>query len=521
MLLASVHSTRVNAPAELADEAALLAYLGVSASELKKIWWHRARMYKTFFLAGKHGKTRVINAPDRRLKYLQRQLAAVLDPLYRVRNPVHGFVAGRSVRTNALSHLRRRFVLNLDLQDFFPSITENRIVGLLASLGINARVASIVGRLCCLNGFLPQGAPTSPVLSNMICFRLDKQLMAFAKSTCCIYTRYADDLTFSSHQPMMGLFGGAIPPAGHFAPEHLASAFSSILVANGFAINPAKSHYADRHSRRMVTGLKVNEILNVDRRYVRNVRATLHSLEKLGPEGAQEKFEALGNQGSLIAHLLGKVSWLQHIKGASDPVVREITLRFNACVPGHQIEVNPTPDERRNRAIWVVEHDNAQGTCFFLEDIGLVTAAHCVAGVKDVEVFHPSKHANTFPATVVKRDEDRDLAILDHQIPATEYFELKRTAHSVAVGDPMTAAGYPDWAPGDLLNVRPGVVSTITTKGGRRLIEVTQKLTQGMSGGPVLDGKDGVAGVIHKGGPNEGRDFAIDLGMLTAWLSEG
>lgn len=85
----------------------------------------------------------------------------------------------------------------------------------------------------------------------------------------------------------------------------------------------------------------------------------------------------------------------------------------------------------------------------------------------------------------------------------------------------MTAAGYPDWAPGDLLNVRPGVVSTITTKGGRRLIEVTQKLTQGMSGGPVLDEKDGVAGVIHKGGPNEGRDFAIDLGMLTAWLSEG
>jgi RNA-directed DNA polymerase len=116
----------------------------------------------------------------------------------------------------------------------------------------------------------------------------------------------------------------------------------------------------------MVTGLKVSEVLDVDRRYVRNVRAMPHSLEMLGLEGAQTKFEALGNQGNLVAHLLGKVSWLRHIKGASDPVVREIALRFNVCVPGHRIEVNPSLEERRNRAIWIVEHDNAQGTCFFL-----------------------------------------------------------------------------------------------------------------------------------------------------------
>jgi RNA-directed DNA polymerase len=115
---------------------------------------------------------------------------------------------------------------------------------------------------------------------------------------------------------------------------------------------------------------------------------------------------------------------------------------------------------------------------------------------------------------------DRDLAILDHKIPATEYFELDRVSRPIATGDHLTAVGYPAWAPGDELNVRPGVVSTITVKSGVQLIEVTQKLTQGMSGGPLLDADDEVAGIIHKGGPNEGRDFATHIRMLEDWLKE-
>src|SRR6185295_7019926 len=101
--------------------------------------------------------------------------------LYRPRNPVHGFVPGRSVKTNAEAHGQRRFVVNLDLQDFFPTITENRIRGLLQALDVDYRVSEIVARLCCLNDHLPQGAPTSPVLSNMICYRLDTALLNIAK----------------------------------------------------------------------------------------------------------------------------------------------------------------------------------------------------------------------------------------------------------------------------------------------------------------------------------------------------
>ena len=515
---------RVSVPPELASEAALLTYLGVSAKELKQIWWFRGRMYHQFEIAKGKDKTRIINAPDERLKYLQRQIATLLDQLYRVRNPVHGFVVGKSVKTNALAHLRKRFVLNVDLKDFFPSITENRVIGVLESLNIGSRVAAIVARLCCHNAHLPQGAPTSPVLSNMICFRLDKELLAFAKGARCIYTRYADDITFSSHQPMTALFEGPVPPSGHFSPDLLVRAVRNTFATNGFAINSDKAHYADRHSRRMVTGLKVNELLNVDRRFVRNTRAALYSVETLGEKAAQEKFKSdHGGTSDLGAHLEGKITWLRHIRGLSDPVFRAIAVRFNASFPERKIEVTPTADEIRDRAVWVIEHfegEMAQGSAFFLKDVGLVTAAHCVHGVEKVEVNHPSKPANAFKATVLKRDEARDLAILGHAISATEYFELECATQAVAVGEELTAVGYPSFGPGDKLNVRDGKVSSLPIKNGVKLIEVTQKLSQGMSGGPLLDSDNAVVGVVHKGGPNEGRDFAIHIDVLNAWLQE-
>ena len=513
---------RITIPAEFADEAALLAYLGVGAAELKKIWYYRQRMYQHFSIAKGPSKVRMISAPDDRLKFLQRKLADKLTDLYRPRNPVHGFVAERSVKTNALTHLNRRFVVNIDLKDFFPTISQKRVDGLLSSLGIDARVAEIVARICCTAGHLPQGAPSSPVLSNMICFRLDKRLMDFAKEARCIYTRYADDITFSSHQPPIVLFDAKLPPAGRFLPDLFAPRLRDVIQQNGFVINSEKTHYADRHSRRIVTGVKVNELLNVDRRYVRNIRAALYSIETLGIQGAEKKYQAkFGGHPGLAAHLQGKISFLTHIKGQSDPVARSITLRFNKCFPARPIKVTPTLAEIRDRAVWVVEHSEIQGTAFFLKGVGLVTAAHCVKGVDEVEVFHPSKHANTFKAIVRKRDDDRDLAILDHVIPATEYFELDPVSQAIATGDSMTAVGYPSWAPGDRLNIRPGVVSTVTVKSAVRLIEVTQKLSQGMSGGPLLDASDGVAGIIYKGGPAEGRDFAVHIQVLDDWLKEG
>lgn len=514
---------RVSIPVEMTSATDFLQYLGVSAGELKKIWWFRGRMYSHFDISKRSGKQRMISAPDARLKMLQRKIATLLDRLYRPRNPVHGFCEGRSVKTNAEAHRRSKYVVNLDIKSFFPTITENRVKGLFESLGIDPTVARIAARICCNAGALPQGAPSSPVISNMICFSLDKQLLQLARNARCIYTRYADDITFSSFQPPGSLFEGTVPVAGKFDPRLLANDVAATFQRNGFEINGDKCHFADRHSRRTVTGLRINEMINVDRRFVRNIRATLFRVEKLGLAAAQAEFVANYRNADLVAHLKGKIAWLGHVKGRTDPVYRGLADRFNNIFPGSKIVSPPTLQEKRDRAVWVVEHFEgafAQGTAFFLESVGLVTAWHCVeeAATTEVEVYHPSKPSNRFKAKVINHSAERDLAILSHTIPPNEFFELELSSRSLTPGYELVALGYPGFGPGDGLNVRTGTVTSLPTKHGVRYVEVTQKLAQGMSGGPILDEDQRVVGIVHKGGPEEARDLGVHVEDLKAWL---
>ncbi|WP_334181706.1 reverse transcriptase domain-containing protein [Novosphingobium sp.] len=516
------NATRVKLPAELATQANLLAYLGMTPAELKVIGWYTAKMYHTFSIQKKSGKPRIINAPDRRLKILQTKISRLLTPLYRRRNPVHGFVTERSVKTNAKSHLGSKYIVNVDLQDFFGSISYGRVAGVLRSFGIHRDVADAIATICCLNGVLPQGAPSSPLLSNMVCFRLDRKLMELAKEARCIYTRYADDLSFSSYQPLTALFEGPPPSSGHFSPNILSNRLKLLLAGNGFLVNPTKAHYADRNSRRTVTGIRINEGLNLDRRFVRNLRATLFSVETLGVTAAEAKYHAsYGGKSTIGAHLQGKLAWLGHIKGPSDPVFRILASRFNKAFPALKFEIHPTQDQIRDRSVWLVEHwegTGDQGTAFFLKGVGLVTAEHCVSPSGQVELYHPSKPANKFLGSVKHRCPNRDLAVLDHNIPANEYYEFDSAVAAAATGDPTTAVGYPGFGPGDKLNVRPGPVTSLPIKSGVQMVEVQQMLTQGMSGGPLLNNNDEVVGVIHKGGPNFGRQLAIAVNVLHAWI---
>ncbi|MBS1302154.1 reverse transcriptase domain-containing protein [Loktanella sp. SALINAS62] len=523
-------ASRTKIPPELTSESELLKYLGVSPAELRKIWWFRGRMYSHFDISKKSGKNRLISAPDDRLKMLQKKIACSLSNLYKPRNPVHGFVPDRSVRTNAESHLRRRFILNVDLKNFFPTITEARVQGLLESLGIDTDVAAIVARICSNNGCLPQGAPSSPAISNMICLRLDKTLINFSKEHRLLYTRYADDITLSSFQPLTALFEGDRPDPGRLALEKLSDDLRMIFKKNGFELNPEKVHYADKNSRRMVTGIKINEGLNVDRRYVRNVRSVLFRVETTGLAAAQAELKTrFGKSCKIQAHLQGKISWVGFVKGQSDPVFRGLAKRYNSSFPASPIKVHPTKDEIFDRAVWVVETDDDTGTAFFLDGVGLVTAAHCVKNASVIEVFHPLRTSNKFKVMIKHICAHRDLAILEHLIPSTEYFGLEAFAGSVTVGTNTLAAGFPTYGPGDRLNVRQGSISSLTTKSAVPLIEVSQMLGQGMSGGPLMNEDHAVFGIIHKGGPvayvtedgsvSPQRQLAVAISELKAWVA--
>lgn len=517
----------VEIPPELHNETSLLTYLGLSSAELKKIWYRRERMYTDFDVAKKSGKPRQINAPDRRLKHLQRQIAAKLNLLYRRRNPVHGYVTDRSVKTNASSHLKQKYVLNLDIKDFFVSITEPRVEGVLTAIGVPNGVAATIVRICGYSGRLPQGGPASPVLSNMICFRLDRALMKIAKDAKCIYTRYADDITLSGLRPLSPLFKSVPPPSGPVVQDLLSAALQSVFSSNGFALNPSKIHYADKNSRRIVTGLKINEGLNVDRRFVRNIRSALHAVEK-DALAAQARYIAdFGGTSNIATHLKGKIAWLGNTKELADPVYRSLALRFNKSFASQPIKVQPTRAEKIDRSVWVVEHDSAvtgiyrQGSVFFLEGVGLVTAAHCVEGIKEAMIHQPSRPSNKFEVAVTHYSKHRDLALLSHTIPETDFYRLKKSVVPAVTGDLVTAVGYPDFGPADKINLRHGTVSSTTVRSLIALLEVNFKLAQGMSGGPILNSDDAVVGIVHKGGPAMLRDFAIVVSELDNWIATG
>lgn len=516
--------SRIALPSQLKDLPSLTRHLGVRPKELKYIWWFRYRMYHVFNIQGSR-KTRQISAPDERLKGLQRKISLILHQLYSPRITTHGFIKGKSVVTNAKSHLGMKYVVNIDIKDFFGTISERRIIGVLKAIGVPPRVAKALAKICCNNGCLPQGAPSSPVLSNIIMFKFDKLLLRLCKENASIYTRYADDITISSHRPPQFLFESSIPPSGKFATEALSAKIKNIFLGNGFLINEDKLHLSDSNSRKIVTGIKVNQILNVDRKFVRNIRAILFNIEKDGYKSAQAVYQGKFNKLDLERHVRGKISWIANVKGPADPVYRSLVERFNRCFPLGTISIDPDISEIIRRSVWVVEFDSteddySQGTAFFVKGVGLVTAAHCVDKNKAYEIFLPSHPSNRNRVYVKHIDKHRDLALLDHKLQVTEYFELPLSGRDVKVGDKTTALGFPKYGPGDSLGYREGSVSSTPTKSAVKLIEVNYKLSQGMSGGPLLDENSDVVGIIHKGGPLEYRDFAVHVSNLKDWLRE-
>lgn len=246
--------------------------------------------YTAFEIKKKSGAHRQIEAPGTNIKILQQKLNQVLQAVYRPKPCVHGFVEGRSVRTNALQHTQRRYVLNVDLRDFFPSINFGRVRGMFMARPYNVpeKVATVLAHLCCFEGRLPQGAPTSPTVSNMICARMDSELQRLARTNGCIYTRYADDMTFSTFRPE---FPRAVAGMNDLHQAEPGDELLRIVETNGFTIHPEKVWLRRQDRRQEVTGVTVNAFPNLPRRFTNRIRAMLHAWETHGLDAAQAEFE--------------------------------------------------------------------------------------------------------------------------------------------------------------------------------------------------------------------------------------
>ena len=288
------------------------------------------KLYQSFQIPKKTGGVRTINAPKKSLKFIQHCLAFILQETYYPTKSVNGYIIERNVVTNAIGHANKNFVLNLDLENFFPSISIKRVSKVLQLPPVSAqpKVANMMAKLCCFQEALPQGAPTSPLLSNLICQRLDRRIEGLVLKHQITYTRYADDLTFSSDKPFQNGF-----------LSHL----DNIIKEEGFTINMEKVRLQLKNSRQEVTGITVNERVNVPQKFIREVRAMLHNWETLGYEAAQQKFlqhyvpkkaNKKKEEAQLRNVVAGKINYLKMVRGSEDTVYLKLKEQLRRLEQG-------------------------------------------------------------------------------------------------------------------------------------------------------------------------------------------
>jgi RNA-directed DNA polymerase len=279
-----------------------------------------ARNYRYRWIRKRGGRSRLFEMPKQRLKTLQRQL--LQDVLDRVppHSCSHAFRQGRSIRTCLAPHVGQEIVLHYDLREFFPSIRASRVFGMFRTLGFREPVARQLTGICSnqtplhvrqalsaatnpvdsaaidllyRSPHLPQGAPTSPAIANLIAYRLDCRLHGLANSMDAVYTRYADDLIFSGGRDLRG----QLRSFGTFV--------LAIVLEEGFHIRHRKTRIMPRGGQQHVAGIVLNRRLNVPRQEYDELRATLFNCIGSGPQSQNR-----GGHDDFRAHLLGRIGWV-------------------------------------------------------------------------------------------------------------------------------------------------------------------------------------------------------------------
>lgn len=318
------------------------------------------RRYDEFYIPKKSGGWRKMSSPHPTLKRLQKRLVKHLSPLYTSNAVSMGFVRGRSVRHNAQAHVGKPYVFCIDLQDFFPNITFPMVRHALQRLPLrlSAQEIEALAGLCCKGNagslntetcYLPQGAPTSPLLSNFVCMDLDNALAELAERYQCTVTRYADDITFSG---ATDIFSDA---QGAFRRELVQQ-----IEAYGFRIKEKKTRLRPQHRRQTVTGVTVNAHPNVPRSYVREIRSLLYIWKQYGYEEAEERYYAVHPKENVRLRdvLHGKIQYIKVLKGKNDSVYRQLSQRYIALQYGKARKSVSTPSPQpadRRRSLYTDE----------------------------------------------------------------------------------------------------------------------------------------------------------------------
>lgn len=495
--------------------------LGVPEHRLNYFLYKRRlrHRYTSFSIPKKNGGERQIFVPPGHLIYLQRRLSILLAQSYTPKQCAQGFLPKRSIVSNAARHTNKDFVLNFDLLDFFPSIHFGRIKGVLTRppFSYPEHIATVFAQIATTHdGILPQGGASSPLVSNIICRQLDNLLSEYCRQRHIHYTRYADDITLSSHKPMLATAADISQRDIELTHE-----IYTIVHNCGFHINPSKTRIRSRRQRQQVTGLIVNKSPNVPRRFLKLLDYRLHLCEEHGIINAQR----ISQKGQSLENITrGQLAYLKMVRGENDFVYRRLCRRYNrifssgppvipltALAPSRITNDVPRTNAwadafaRAREGIVFLEiltgnGDQYSATAFHVGNGVCATAAHnidtCGAGGTSTlqcwlgDVITP--HSSVFHSTM------NDVGGI---LFAASAFKdrLPTQLRLPEVGEEVCAIGFPSIPQRDAtLVTHIGVVEALpnTYNHPKRFIQVSFQSGGGLSGGCLLDKNGYVIGIM-------------------------
>jgi retron-type reverse transcriptase len=262
----------------------------ISNYTIYQLSFHSEKYYKTYDILKKSGKLRAINQPSRKLKGLQAWILVNILNKLKVSDSCKGFEKNSSTLNNAVPHKGANAVLSMDLMDFFPTITSLQVFNIFKAVGYNNKISSILSHICTYKGYLPQGSPCSPKLANLSAWNLDLRIQGFVGKRGINYTRYADDLTFSSLNPSKVV--KVIPM------------IRTIIEDEDFKVNNSKTRISGSARAKIVTGLIISgDSIGVGKQKYKCLRAKIHHLT----------LPANQNNTKLFFEVRGWLSYLNHV----------------------------------------------------------------------------------------------------------------------------------------------------------------------------------------------------------------
>ena len=498
----------------------LALFLNVNVQELNFLLYARNKSnYTNFKIPKKNREPREIYSPKRQLKYIQRKLLNVFYEFYDDNSCIYGFLKNKSIVDNSKKHIGKKCVINIDLKDFFPSITFYRINGLLkkSPFNFNRDISIIIANLVTYNNFLPQGAPTSPLLSNFICRNLDKQLSKYAKIHDAIYTRYADDITFSvNNNNAVKYFIDEIDEVS------INGSLKGIIERNGFKVNEKKVRKSYIESHQEVTGIVVNEKPNINKNYYYRLRSMIHAWEKFRLEDAAKEHCSKLNIPYIDASqkyfenkVVGMLNYFKMVCGEKDLRYIRLASKVNKLCGNHILKVDYDFNSLYKNCVYNISiselktDDCGFGTAFKVKDF-YITCRHCI--FQDGEKIDYQKDAYIFKNSDMVGEKIRilyvsiknDFVIFD--IPGKfipQHFQISHD--EIRIGNDVSIIGFPDYIRGD----NTSIIDARITNDRRILNEesiiwvLDRQIQLGLSGGPVINKNDNkLIGMIVFGSNN-------------------